>query len=283
MIGKILPGKPVRDKTQPRTNNLWLSVSKIKTFKQCKAKYRYAYIKYIKVDKSWDHLNFGSVLHGALEYFHQFLLDGDSDDIHTIMQKAFKKILLEYKGKLDKEQKKEAFDILTKYLFVYDSLLKNNKLPNVLSVEDDFYIDIDGIIFNGKVDRIQQDYDGIVNILDYKTNKKKVSLKYDKFQLLAYAYYLFLKDPNLNHIRSSYLLLRHDFEEIKVEYKRDDVSEFEEKMLSIRSSIESEKIWRPQPSPLCPYCDYLEICDEGRRSLNKRPNIVLGRDDEETW
>lgn len=262
MIGKIL-------KEKPSGQALWLSVSKIKTFQQCKAKYRFEYVDRIKKTKVWDHLDFGNCLHSALENFHKKIIEGDNRAENELMTISFKESLQQFSAKLSAEQKNEAFKMLSLYLKIYNDLKLNSKLPKVLSVESSFYIDIDGIIFNGKIDKIQIDHDGLINICDYKTTKNKSFLKKDKFQLMSYAYVKFLEDPQVQKLRTSYVLLKHNFENILEEYCREDVSSFESSIIEIRDSLDKEKLWRPETSRLCEYCDFLDICEEGKRATGK--------------
>ena len=53
--------------------DFFLSVSKAKTFDQCKAKFKYQYIEKLP-KKSWDFQIFGQFLHAILENFHELML-----------------------------------------------------------------------------------------------------------------------------------------------------------------------------------------------------------------
>lgn len=255
---------------------LKLSVSKAKTFDDCALKFRYSYIERLP-RKEWEHHVFGNVLHGALEYFHQDIIEGKTDAFNVLMTGAFKKVIKEFEGRVTKEQKEEAWQILNNYLkkLAFDTNAGTN--PTVISVEKDFFINIDDrVLLNGFIDRIQRDPDNVLHVSDYKTTKNKKYLKKDRFQLLTYAYVLFLEDPSLTKLRTSYILLRHDFETMVDEITRDEAMSIEKKLIEYADKIESEKLYRPSPTPLCKYCDYLDSCQDGTRFVKRLEN---SRDD----
>lgn len=238
-----------------------LSVSKAKTFESCKAKYYYTYIKKFP-RKEWDFFAFGSFLHEVLENFHRSLIENPEQESSLLMTKIFKQSLSNWKDKLAHEQKIEGWKIIGKYL--------EKDFPNILAVEKNFYIDLDGkILLNGFIDIVQKDNDGIIHVADYKTTKNKKYLK-DYFQLLTYAFVLMLEDPSMQKIRASYVLLRHNFEYITKEYTRDEVMKVAEKFVQYAADIEDEKLWRPNPQFLCKYCDHLERCSDGTDYLVSR-------------
>jgi putative RecB family exonuclease len=267
---------------QDSTAALPLSVSKVKTFEDCKAKYRYCYIEKLP-RKEWDFHIFGQCLHSVLEEFHK----EETPDLpaNQKMTACFKMALAEYGPKMSKDQKDEAWQILDRYLQQLDS--KAGKPPSIVDVERGFYIDIylDGkphILLNGFIDRVQVDPDGIVHVADYKTTKNKRYLN-DFFQLMTYAYVLMLEKPELEKVRASFVLLRHDFEYLTKEFSRADVMEVQEKFIEYAKQIHDEKLWRPSPKFLCKYCDYLDVCAEGKGYLTRRHLIKTSDYGKTTW
>jgi putative RecB family exonuclease len=251
---------------RPQSNDLFaLSVSKIKTFQDCKAKYKYSYIEKLP-RKEWDHFVFGKFLHEVLETFHKSLIQNPDLDLSSLMTERFKAASENYKDKIKQDQKQEAHNILKNYL----SSLYENEIKRILSVEREFYIDIDGkILLNGFIDRVELDSDGIIHVADYKTTKNKKYMK-DFFQLLTYAFVLMLEDSSLEKVRASFIMLRHDFEYITKEFTRKDVMVVAEKYLKYADEIHEEKIFRPNPTMLCAYCDFSDICQGGKAFLKKK-------------
>ena len=268
-LGKVLSGKP------RSFDGEWLSVSKVKTFKDCPAKFRYNYIEKLP-RKTWDFHVFGQFAHESLENFHNFIKDGDERPENKIMTESFKMACQKY-DKATTVQKKDLWIMMNGYLSKMAQDKQNNVWPKITEVEDNFYIDIDGkVLLNGFIDRVQIDPDGVLHVADYKTTKNKSYLKNDFLQLQTYAYVKCIQDPTLERVRVSYILLRHNFESITKEYTRKQIMKVEDKFLKFAEDIKSEKLWRPSTSKLCRFCDFLERCDEGKAEIHKGVNIKYG-------
>lgn len=244
-----------------------LSVSKTKTYEDCKAKYKFCYIDKLPRKEQDFHI-FGKYLHAVLENFHKCLMAFPSrkSEWLVVMDEAWEKAYNEYTDKMTPVQYLEAKDIVEEY----KTILYEEGLPNVISVEKPFYIELNNkILLNGFIDRVQIDSDGVIHVADYKTTKDPKYLK-DFFQLLTYCYALCLEDPTLKRVRASFILLRHGFDYLTQEFTRDEIISVAEKFVKVTSNIEEEKLWRPNPQFLCKYCDYLEHCKTGKNYLIKK-------------
>lgn len=253
------------DKKPDDYTGLWLSVSKMKVFDNCKLKYKYTYIDRIP-QKDWDHLIFGKFLHEILERFHKYLINDNTITLNKIMSQAFTEAAKSYEDKLTKEQKKEAHSIAKTYLDIVCNEFKQGQIINVLAVEQPFFVDLDGkILLNGLIDKIQEDSDEVLHVKDYKTSKSSKYLKNDLFQLKVYAYVKFIEDAGLEKVRGSYVMLKHDFEsvpKIPKEFYRKEIESIEEKIFNVYTEISSEQLWRPTITPLCGYCSFNNICKD---------------------
>jgi len=242
--------------------DLPLSVSKVKTFEDCKAKYKYNYIEKLP-RKTWDFHVFGQFVHAVLEDYHKEVMEGTTEWPHEIMSRAFNYRRKRYKS-LKPPQIKEGWEIVNNYLKQISS-----HHPNVMAVERHFYIDVDqSVLVNGFIDRIDLDDDGILHVADYKITKNKKYLK-DFFQLITYAWLLMLEDPSIEMVRGSFILLRHNSEWLTREIRREDVEIVSEKYLKRAAEIRTEKLWRTSPSPLCNFCDFLSNCKDGRQFVSR--------------
>jgi CRISPR/Cas system-associated exonuclease Cas4 (RecB family) len=261
---KILEAKP------SDSNLLGLSVSKVKTFKDCKAKYKFTYIDKLP-RKEWDFHVFGKFLHDVLEKYHLARLAGDARSNDIVMADALQSGTSVYKEKLSASQEAECREIINQYLLRLNSEETANEAPQVLAVEKDFNIDIDGrILLNGFIDKVQTDHDGIMHVADYKTTKNKKYIKNDFMQLKTYAYVMCLEDPSIERVRTSYIMLRHNCESIISEFSRKEIMKMEQVFLDYADQIGVEKLWRPNTTPLCEYCDHLETCSSGRNFINDK-------------
>ena len=280
---KLLDEKP---KDYP---GLWLSVSKMKTFKDCKLKYKFTYIDRLP-QKDYDHLVFGSLVHYVLEQFHKAMKGETPVALNLLMGQAYKDGVAKFAEKIDKAQKTAAYNLLKTYLRLVTKDIENNTMPDVIGLEQPFFVDLGGqVLLNGLIDKVQKDKDNVLHVQDYKTSKSKKYLEKDLFQLKVYAYVKCLQDEALEKVRASYVMLKFDFDTVPAkpkEFSREDALGVEKKILTSYSEICDEKLWRQSPSPLCGYCSFAEECAKSNnyiKSLLKKdskPDISSG---ETSW
>lgn len=246
------------------SEDLRLSVSKTKTFADCKAKFKFCYVEKLP-RKDWDFHVFGKFCHKVLEDFHQAYIEGCLLPYNIMMTDAFKAAWAEYKDKMTPEMKKDCWVIVDQYLRLVTKEKKNNLPANVIAVEKKFELPVgENVILNGMIDRIQLDADNIIHVCDYKTVKNKKYIKNDFFQLLTYAYVIVSEDPTIEKVRASYILLRHDFEYITTEFTVDEIMKIKDKYLDYAKQMNTETEFKPNPTVLCNFCDYLQLCPEGK-------------------
>jgi RecB family exonuclease len=255
----------------PMTDPLRLSVSKTKTFLDCKAKFKFAYIEKLP-RKDWEFHIFGKFCHKVLEDFHNAYIKYNSVlPFNQEMGNAFKSATKEFGDKMTPEMKKDCWIIIDKYLRIVTNDKKNNLSANVVACEKNFDFAVsENLILNGMIDRIQIDDDNVVHVCDYKTVKNKKYLKKDFFQLLTYAYVILQDNPDLEKVRASYILLRHDFEYITTEFSASEILKVKDQYLEYAMQMNTEKEFTPNPTALCNYCDFLNNCPEGKsKSFNQ--------------
>lgn len=248
--------------------DIYLSVSKASCFTECKARYKYAYV--IKIpQKDNIYTIFGSFCHLVLEKFHLAYLEGSQDPYNIEMTKAWKFAWQQYKVKMTSEMKKDCRAIIDEYLQIITNDKKNNLSANVIAAEQKFKFPIDDgkIILNGMIDRIQIDADNVPHIGDYKTAKSEKYLGQGiNLQLLTYGYYaLNILFPEADKVRCSYILLRHNFKYKTYEFTRAEVKKVEDYYIKYRDDILGEKAYPTTTSPLCTYCPYLNLCEDGQK------------------
>ena len=245
---------------------LKLSLSKTKTFLACKKQYKYNYILKIPQKEQIYHI-FGKFAHKILEDFHNAYINGSTKSFSAEMNIAWKNAIAEFNEKLSPELRKECWDIANCYLKKMYALEKQNKVPQVLFCEKSFAIELrEGLILNGAIDRIQKDHDGVYHVLDYKTTKNKKYLKDDYFQLITYAFVLVDEDPTIEKVRGSYILLRHDFEEVTFEFSKDEILEIKQKYIDYADKIIKEVDFPANVNNLCPWCPYADLCDDYKKT-----------------
>lgn len=251
--------------TDKELEELRLSVSKTKTFIDCKKKFEFTYVQKLP-RKEWSFHTFGKFCHKVLEDFHNAYVKNSSTQPYNVeMGRAFKAAMVEFKENMTPEMKKDCWAIIDKYLRMISGDKKNNLTANIIEVEKNFSFPIgENIVLNGMIDRIQIDDDNVVHVADYKTTKNKKYLKNDWFQLLTYAYVIISEDPDIKKVRASYILLRHDFEYITTEFSVPEILKIKDKYMDYANQIRTEKDYTPNPTALCNYCDHQSLCPEGK-------------------
>lgn len=261
----------VRAEKDMENKDLRLSVSKTKCWIQCKKQFEFSYILKLP-KKDHDYHIFGKFCHKVLEDFHNAYVKFDSElPLNQEMGMAFKSALKEFGDKMTPEMKKDCWVIIDQYLRIVTNDKKNNLSVNVVACEKNFDFELDkNLILNGMIDRIQIDADNVMHVCDYKTVKNKKYLKNDFFQLLTYAYVMLLENPDLEKIRASYILLRHDFEYITTEFTVQEILKIKNQYIDYAYQMNTEKEFSPNPTALCNYCDFLNNCPEGKsKSFNQ--------------
>lgn len=258
--------KILKSKSDATVGSLPLSVSKCKTWTGCAKKFKLHYIEHVP-QKEWSFHIFGKLLHEALERYFKEIKAKNTKPPHIIMTECFALACKTYEEKITLEDKKNAFKMLAGYLQLLSENEMVNKTFDVIGVEEPFNILIDDkILLNGYIDRIQMDPDGIIHVADYKTSKSDRYLKNDFFQLLTYAFFLCLQDPNLQKVRCSYIMLKLNFKSITKEFDREEIMKIADEFIKYSDQIQTEKLYRPNITILCNYCSYAEskdICAEG--------------------
>lgn len=243
-----------------------LSVSKSSTFQSCKAKYKYSYIDKLP-KKDWQHHHFGRFVHRILELFHLMYIEGTDKQFNIAMGEAFNTAYTEYKEKLSLADKEEAYNIILIYL---KKIENNFNIKNILAVEKPFNLQIsEDVLLTGMVDRFQCDDDGVFHIVDYKTSKSKMYLQNDILQLLTYAYVIYNEYPQIKKVRASYIMLRHNCEFITKEFTLEQILSIKDKYITYAKEMLSEEEFAPNPTILCKWCDFLNVCPEGKKIANK--------------
>jgi putative RecB family exonuclease len=257
--------------------SLNLSVSKVKTFSDCRKKFHFSYVLRLpRKDFEW-HIT-GKFVHKVLEDFHHhYILDPTSSlSYEKVIKKAFSDALTEYKERMTATMKAECAEMIKGYL----NLIIKTGMPNVLAVERKFELNLDDQVrLVGVIDRVEQDSDGVLHLSDYKTSKNKKYVARDFFQLNTYAMVQMTENPALTKVRLSYIMLRHDFEQITTEMTRDQISEIKQQYLDYATKIKDEKEYPANPTKLCGWCEFLDQCPEGKSATFKSPQTIYGEVD----
>jgi DNA helicase II / ATP-dependent DNA helicase PcrA len=249
------------------------SYSQLESFRRCPLGYKFGSIFRIPI-RGKSVFSFGKTIHATLNRFVGESLKLSQSEQKDLFGGGDKKILsLEELMKIyDKEWipdwyespliKKEFYDkgreILKKF---YDDFIE--KKPEILlinnepALEKSFNLKLDGDVFIGTIDRID-DLGGGVEIIDYKTGSPKTSLsKEEKFQLMIYAVAA-KKVLGLNPLKLTYCYIE-DGSSMSFEVGDDEISGTEGEVRELIQKIKRSN-FKPTPGWHCQYCDFKDIC-----------------------
>jgi len=241
---------------------LVLSASRVKTYLQCPRKYYYNYIEKLP-RKEWLHFDLGTLVHGALEYFHEnFKIDKDRGSLN--LKKMMKESFQKQRQAMKKERGVsivqsvlvEARDLLADYLKRMES---DGIGSEIISLEADFNIPLSKeFSVRGYVDRLDMDEDGTFHIKDYKTNKNPKYM--EPFQLRTYGIYLLDQYPDVDKFRGSYVMMRFGGMLISYDFNKEDVLKEKKSLVEYAQRITDEERWIAKPTRLCDWCDFKSPC-----------------------
>lgn len=230
------------------------SFSQLKAFQTCPWQYRYAHILRIPVRGSFQ-ASFGTSLHNALERFYRMKKDQPDqeiteDELLTLFDEEW--IEQWYKSPAHKQEMKEKGQ---QFLRDYYQTHKDN-WPDVVEVEQSFFLKVGGYTIKGKIDRIDKLEDGTLRLVDYKSSKKKKSVEKDQL----YIYQLAVQSVLQKEVGELMFYYLDGQEDISFLGKEKDMEKIENKLVKTIEEIQSSD-FAPKPSSIsCKHCDYKDIC-----------------------
>jgi hypothetical protein len=225
------------------------SISKMSTFNQCPKKFEFSYINKIKIDVPQNvALYKGSYIHEVLENNFDYDVPFETNEIFTEKEKEKAKEII---------KKFEGSELGAKYkILIPVSNLEEKfgfKIEDKQIVLTDFW-DKEGW-FRGAIDLyIIHNNRGVV--VDYKSGKDhSLNEDFGTDQAMMYSIYLFTKYPNINEVKGVFCFVEHSTEK-SILFKREKLTEYLKHFYTKTKKVEQEKIFGPNVSALCDYCDY---------------------------
>jgi len=237
------------------------SPTRLNTFLECEARYKYIYIDKIGkfYSRSTPGLSFGSSLHGVLQRFH---LNGGIatpqelvDDLRSSWISA---------GYESAEQEREYFEagirILTSYHQDYHA--GHYAQAETIATEKTLSHDYGTYKLTGRVDRIDKHPDGALEVVDYKSGRSDVtedevaaSLAMRCYQLILRRLYPESAVRGTIYCLSTGKLATHQLEESAMIALESEIAVIVNRI----QSIEWDEV-RPVPVDVCPDCEFLSRC-----------------------
>jgi DNA helicase-2/ATP-dependent DNA helicase PcrA len=238
------------------------SYTQLAAFETCPRQYQYAHV--YKIQPPGRHtLSYGKSIHSTLEQFYKNLQEGrqlTKDEFLKLFEDCWISDWYDSKAQ-EKKQKDKGRDSLSHY---FDEHAEKFVTP--LFVEKEFNLKMGEYTFKGKIDRIDPLQDGVA-IVDYKTGKVKKQKDVDSDeQLSLYA----LAAKRVLGLEPKRLSLYFMDEGVRVDTERteEDLKKFEAKVIETIDALKESR-FVPTPGRQCSFCDFLNICEAGMKTVRK--------------
>ena len=266
-----------------------LSPSKINSWIKCPREFFYNYMEKLKVRPN-IHLVKGSVVHKCLEDFYRKY----EPNPKRYLLKLFKKAWTSYKGMIKmlemtpaevKQHKKDAVTMILNFYEVHKRKMDGTIIQGKAENEQhafyltkpkfkELYVKDDKLKVRGYIDRIHEDFNGVVTLGDYKTSTRYgIGLSDDyKRQLSIYAL-LYNNDKGVMADFVSIIFLRYG-EEVLLEvtpsvlrYARDIID-----YVWSRTRSTAFEDYPKKEGRLCRWCSFKDTCS-GEADRTKKEDI----------
>lgn len=276
-----------------------LSYSQINNFHNCPRKWSYQYIDNIKTTGKSIYLEYGSAVHYVLENMLRYTQNKDFktelgssiSDIRTNGLEYVTERIKDFKGEdlydLTQLADSEFKRYLNKEGFYAEILDDNTKIEGV---EEPFSLEIQTLLkgkevvftLRGFIDLVYRDRNGLV-VVDHKTSKSKFQKKKRRDDLQLPIYFMAIHQKygeypykgvynftklNIQQETTFTPKVTRKMEEAmnernpKIIYGTDPQQAKKEIIQTFKDMNNEKKRRKANPSPLCYFCDYKQMCDK---------------------
>ena len=233
------------------------SATSLSLYESCPLSYKYRMLDRLKVDGYSPDAALGIFVHDILEKIYSEKDDSKefiSDSVDSVWDDSY------FKNSVQSDvYRQEAFDM------IFDYITQNPiNLDVEYLLEKEFAISLESADYRGKLDRVDIHDDGTIEIIDYKTSKKKKTSNalLKDIQLSYYAYLLSKSEEGLlskipDFSRLEYIRFS-DEPSVRVQFDEDKIAELEDRIKNISKRVQ-ENIFTPKKNSICFYCEYKRL------------------------
>ncbi len=269
----VLPGMPAPLVTCTPT--------RLSIFEECPRRYRYAYLDRPAPPKGppWAHNSLGASVHGALKGWYDLPPAArDRAALPGLLKAAWVR-----QGYRDVEQERRVWRQALGWLERHVDTLPERPL----GVERQLAARTDVIAFHGRADRIDERPEGLV-IVDYKTGSR-VPGEADAAGSQALALYAFAaarvfrrpcRRVELHHLPTGTVAAAELSEESLARHVRraeQTACDIRAAQEAVAAGTDPDVAFPTTPGPMCGWCDYRQVCSEGRLRPAREPWAAVER------
>lgn len=248
------------------------SFSRITTFEQCARRFRYRYLDGVKEAFQGVEAFMGQCVHETLEWLFEQRESGRARSAEDAvrhycetwdrrLRESTRVVRVVKNGTVLESYRKNGARMVESFharRFVPDRLetIENEKHFRILIGRK--------YRFQGFIDRLARDGDGLLHVIDYKTGRQQAKTFQGKEadQLRAYAVAVF-RETEEPELQCTIEFLRTG-ERVGRRLTRKDVEAFEDELVSRIDAADASTVFPPSPGILCDWCGYNDLCDATR-------------------
>jgi putative RecB family exonuclease len=245
------------------------SFSRVTTFEQCARRYRYRYVDGVKEAFQSIEAFMGQQVHASIEWLFRERAEGReprADEAVRAYSASFDRAMAEARGAVRvvkaggkvEDSRRMGAEMLADFhraRFVPDRL-------ETVGLERHFVLELGGgRRFQGFIDRLARDGDGVLHVIDYKTGGRPPSafVGKDADQLEAYAVAMF-EETGAEEIQLRLEYLRNGSVQGR-RIRRDECAE-KARRLAARIQVATQaSVFPPTPGVLCEWCGFNDLCE----------------------
>lgn len=239
-----------------------LSPTKFTTFLACPVRYRWTFVDprgkfYIRAK---SYFSFGTTLHRVLERFHD---SGDTgvETVHEAVA-ALEESWIDA-GFSSSEEMAEAYAeghaIVERHI---EEVAQRTVSAQTIYVERSMKLEFPSFTIVGRLDRVDEHEDGLLEVIDYKSGRSSVTEEDVATDLAMAIYQLMLARANPGRrVRATILALRTGVQ-ASASLSPAELDSLEEDLTLLGEAILTENHLDRIPAfkPLCPRCDFIALC-----------------------
>ncbi len=242
----------------------------LKTYKDCPQRYKFIYIDQLqsKFKVAKPEFTMGQHVHTALKK-----LLADVPQQQRTPEKAreiLKRVWTTNRSGFDSREQEAQYG--KRALTMLETFLQAGQANKTIQLEHNIqYLITDGLMLSGRVDRLDQDEGGMVQLIDYKTGQFNPEYV-DRGQLAIYSV-LVVKGMNLPIISASYWYLEQN-QFVSYQPSDSDISIIIDEVIRQAEYIQADQQFPARPSVACSWCEFIDICPARSEALTFRKDRV---------
>jgi putative RecB family exonuclease len=272
-----LPAATIREVWRMEAASQVYSYSRITTFEQCARRFRYRYVDGVKEAFRGVEAFMGQQVHSTIEW----LFNERTRSVEPTSEQAVSYYCTAWDTEaadgaarvhvVKRDMSLESYRRMgAEVVAAFHAERFVGDTRETVATEKHFAVSFNGHRFQGFIDRLARDADGLLHVIDYKTGARapRTFAGKEADQLRAYGLGLFIESD------AAELELVLDFvragKTLRQRIRRDEAAAVE-RMLSERiDAVEASSVFPPNPGVLCGWCGYNDICEASGEGWPRR-------------